>query len=296
MKSIFGVGLAVFSMVVASAAPKIDLTAGNEPRAVIIVQGGKAAKIAVDPNDYPVVGVAAGLFADDVQRVTGARPAITNDATTAEIMVGTLGHSAVIDRLAREGRLRDLDRIKGQWEATLWQVVDQPDGAQGPKRALVIVGSDRRGTAYGLMQLSEKICVSPWYWWADVPPRRSETLALSVSSPQVDAPAVKYRGIFINDEDWGLFPWAAETFDPQFGNIGPKTYEKVFELMLRLRLNYLWPAMHACSAEFASQPDNIELADRWGIVAGSSHCEPMLCNNIHWDEKAQGKWDYTLKK
>jgi hypothetical protein len=160
------------------------------------------------------------------------------------------------------------------------QIVEKP--LPGVDRALVIVGSDRRGTAYGLMQLSEKIGVSPWYWWADVPAQHHDRLAIRIAASHVSAPAVKYRGIFINDEDWGLNPWAAKTFDPDFKNIGPKTYEKVFELMLRLRLNYIWPAMHACTTEFAATPENIALADKFGIVAGSSHCEPMLCNNVHW--------------
>ena len=158
------------------------------------------------------------------------------------------------------------------------------------------MGSDRRGTAYGLLQLSEKIGVSPWYWWADVPVPHRDTVALRLAAPQVETPGVKYRGIFINDEDWGINLWAARTFDPQFKNIGPKTYEKVFELMLRLRLNYLWPAMHKCSTEFGSVPENIALADQYAIVAGSSHCEPMLCNNVHWNEKTQGPWNYSLNR
>jgi hypothetical protein len=107
---------------------------------------------------------------------------------------------------------------------------------------------------------------------------------------------VKYRGFFINDEDWGLNPWASKTYDPQFGNLGPKTYAKVFELMLRLRLNYLWPAMHPCSKEFGSVPENAALADEFGIVIGSSHCEPMLYNNVHWNERTQGKWNYALNR
>jgi hypothetical protein len=163
-------------------------------------------------------------------------------------------------------------------------------------RALVIVGSDRRGAAYGLMQLSRLIGVSPWNWWADVPVRHQEALAVKVSAPQTDAPAVKYRGIFINDEDWGLNQWASKTFDPAFGNIGPKTYERVFELLLRLRLNYIWPAMHPISKEFGSTPENYLLADKYGIVAGSSHCEPMLCNNVHWKESEQGKWNYSINR
>ncbi len=278
------------------AAPDLRVGDAVDSGGIIVTAAGKAAPIAVDAQDYPVVALAAGLFADDVQRVTGVRPEITRDGATAGIVVGTLGHSAFVDRLAAEGKLVGLDQIKGRWEATLWQIVEHPFGPQGPARTLVIAGSDRRGTAYGLMQLSERLGVSPWYWWADVPAAHHDTVVVNMTSPQVDAPAVKYRGIFINDEDWGLFPWAAQTFDPKFGNIGPKTYAKVFELMLRLRLNYLWPAMHACSAEFASQPENITLADRYGIVAGSSHCEPMLCNNVHWDEKTQGKWDYTLNR
>jgi hypothetical protein len=148
-----------------------------------------------------------------------------------------------------------------------------------------------------LFTLSEAIGVSPWYWWADVPPAKHA--ALYVSLPEAsfhDAPAVKYRGIFINDEDWGLNVWAKETFDPKFGNIGPKTYEKVFELLLRLRMNYIWPAMHKCSTEFGSVPENAALADKYAIVAGSSHCEPMLYNNVKWDEKTKGHWDYVANR
>ena len=147
------------------------------------------------------------------------------------IIAGTLSHSAIIDQLAAGGKLKNLDWLKGQWERTFSQIVNNP--LPGVGNALVIVGSDRRGTAYGFMKLSRQIGVSPWYWWADVPPQRHDTL--SVEPSVSDAPSVKYRGIFINDEDWGLNPWASKTFDPEFNNIGPKTYEKVFELMLRLR-------------------------------------------------------------
>ncbi len=127
-------------------------------------------------------------------------------------------------------------------------------------------------------------------------PGSKSALYLSLPTPYTDAPTVKYRGIFINDEDWGINPWASKTFDPTLGNIGPKTYAKVFELLLRLRLNYIWPAMHGCTTEFGSIPENFQLADDYGIVAGSSHCEPMLCNNVHWKEKTQGPWDYTKNR
>src|SRR5262249_44274040 len=145
--------------------------------------------------------------------------------------------------------------------------------------------------------LSEAIGVSPWYWWADVVPAHRDALVVPAGTTrQSTPPGVKYRGIFINDEDWGLNPWPKETFDPQFKNIAPNTYAKVFELMMRLRLNLIWPAMHACSAEFASEPENAKLADDYGIVAGASHCEPMLCNNVHWNKQAQGPWNYLTNR
>ncbi len=281
-----------------SAAPGIAvLTEPSEEVGCVTIAGGKGdARVVFDAGDYPVVQLAAGLFADDVQRVTGRRPTVTHTpaGSTQLIVVGTLGKSALIQQLAAAGKLKNVAKIQGRWEATLAEFVARP--FPGVDRALVIVGSDRRGTAYGLMQLSRAIGVSPWYWWADVPAVHHAALALKLTEPQVDAPAVPYRGFFINDEDWGLNPWAAETFDPGFKNIGPKTYEKVFELMLRLRLNYLWPAMHACSSEFGSVRENYELADKYAMVAGSSHCEPMLCNNVHWDEKVQGPWNYRLNR
>ncbi len=296
--AILMLGIALLtSWLAAAAAPwQIQFAPKSDVDWVTLVGGKSDAVIVVDVNDYPVVQLAAALFADDVQRISGRRPLVKDNSARAPqmVIVGTLGHSALVEQLAAAGKLKDLDKIKGRWETTLSQVVKQP--LPGVERALVIVGSDRRGAAYGLMQLSEKIGVSPWYWWADVPAQHHDALALKISAPQVDAPGVKYRGIFINDEDWGINPWAAKTFDPEFKNIGPKTYERVFELMLRLRLNYLWPAMHPCSTEFGSVPENIVLADKFAIVAGSSHCEPMLCNNVHWNEKAKGRWNYRLNR
>lgn len=271
---------------------KISTAADN----VDLVGGNAQATLVVDDQDFPVVHLAANLFADDVQRVTGHRLSVTNaiPKSTQLIIVGTLGKSTAIQKLIAAGKLKDADQVQGRWEGTLTEIVSNP--FPGVDRALVIVGSDRRGSAYGLMRLSEMIGVSPWYWWADVPARRQDALAIKVSAPQIDAPGVKYRGFFINDEDWGMNQWAAKTFDPEFKNIGPKTYEKVFELMLRLRLNYLWPAMHAVSTEFGSVPENYQLADKFGIVAGSSHCEPMLCNNVHWRESEKGRWNYSLNR
>ena len=254
-----------------------------------------ATDLVVDPADYPVVRLAANLLADDVARVSGQRPAVRENAaqTARAVLIGTLGHSARIDDLARAGKLARVDTLRGGWETTVLQTVDHP--WPGVDQALVIVGSDRRGAAYGAMEISERIGVSPWCWWADVPAPRQSALSVPVAAPEVRSPSVKYRGIFINDEDWGLQPWAAQTFDPQFKNIGPKTYAKVFELMLRLRLNYLWPAMHPCSAAFDSAPENAALADQYAIVMGSSHCEPMLRNNVWWPHE-NGPWRYDQNR
>ena len=274
---------------------ELQVVSAGDPQSVVLADSGGTTAIIVDSKDAPVVTLAANLFADDVARVTGKRPTVTDKLSAKQVVVaGTLGHSGLIDQLVSSGRLGNANEIRGRWETTLTQMVDRP--WPGVERALIIVGSDRRGTAYGLMQLSEKIGVSPWYWWADVPTRHRDSLAIKLPAPQSNAPGVKYRGIFINDEDWGINPWARNTFDPEFKNIGPKTYEKVFELMLRLRLNYFWPAMHGCSAEFDSVPENALLADRYAIVAGSSHCEPMLRNNIRWDQKARGPWNYGTNR
>jgi hypothetical protein len=249
--------------------------------------------IMVDKKDFPVVQLAANLLADDIKKVTGRRPYVTGATLTGAevILAGTIGKSTLIDRLIAEGKINSMDKIKGHWEATLWQLVPHP--IPGVKRALVIIGSDRRGTAYGLLQLSKLIGVSPWNWWADVPVKSQKILTLSVRQA-TDEPAIKYRGIFINDEDWGINEWARKNFEKEFGEgVGPRTYEKVFELMLRLRLNYIWPAMHEVSKEFGDTPENVELADKYGIVAGSSHCEPMLYNNVHWNENLRGTWNYS---
>lgn len=276
-------------------AQPITVSSAPSSTGITLVGTKTVAAIAIDENDYPVVKLAASLFAEDVGRVTGKTLYIGAKSAPQMILAGTLGKSQLIDRLITQGKLKDIEMIKGHWEATLWQMVDDP--APGVKKALVIVGSDRRGTAYGLICLSKLIGVSPWYWWADVPVMHKNTVTISIPKPTWDKPAVKYRGIFINDEDWGINLWARNNFEKDFAQgVGPKTYEKVFELMLRLRLNYLWPAMHAVSKEFGNTPENIALADRYAIVAGSSHCEPMLYNNVHWDEKVKGRWNYSTNR
>lgn len=254
------------------------------------------ANILFDADEELSVKRAINLFAEDIERVSAKKPALTTTASKAQhiLIAGTVGKSKVIDQLIKNRKLH-VKEIEGQWERYKIQVVDHP--VPNVKQALVIVGSDRRGTAYGLFSVSEAIGVSPWYWWADVPVKKRNNIYLDVKPYTSPAPAVKYRGIFINDEDWGLLPWAKNTFDPELKDIGPKTYAKVFELLLRLKANYLCPAMHEASGAFNKYPANKLVADSFGIVMGSVHPEPLLFNNAsEWDKKTMGEWNYMTNK
>ena len=249
---------------------------------------GVAAPIVTDPNDAPVVRIAAQDLATDVERVTGSRPSLV-DATTPTgtnvVVIGTLGRNRFIDGLVATGKI-DVEPLRGAWETFLIATVEHP--SRGIARALVVVGSDRRGTAYGAYEMSAEIGVSPWVWWADVAPLHKNELIIPDGWRKFGPPSVRYRGIFINDEDWSLIPWAARTFDPQTGNLGPKTYTEVFRLLLRLKANTLWPAMHKISTPFNRDPANARLADDFAIVMGSSHAEPMLRNNVgEWTDAAE---------
>lgn len=262
-----------------------------------IVGPKENAQLYYDAQDFEVVKKTAQLFANDVQLVTGKSINIaTSDRKPAanSIIIGTLGHNEWIDKMVAKKKL-DVQQLKNRWESYLIQVVSNP--LPGVKKALVIVGSDRRGTAYGLLSVSEAIGVSPWYWWADAPVASQKELHIKVNKCLSNEPTVKYRGIFINDEDWGLLRWAKNTFEKERGNIGPRTYAKVCELLLRLKANYLCPAMHEASTAFNKIPENKLVADSFAIVMGSVHCEPLLFNNAsEWDKKTMGEWDYINNK
>ena len=160
-----------------------------------------------------------------------------------------------------------------------------------------VTGADRRGTVYGIYAISDELGVSPFHWMDDIPVAQCEKFDLSTKTKKIDAPAVKYRGIFINDEGWCLRSWAVHNYEKDgTKSLGAKSYEKIFELMLRCRLNVIWPAMHPGGYEFVTRPENMELADRMGIVVGTSHCEPMLRNNVYWDKKTQGPWNYATNR
>ena len=242
--------------------------------------------ILVSAEDFKVVQIAAENLAADVERVTGKKPVVRNDANGLHghvVFAGTIGKSSFVDSLVSQGKL-DVSQLRGQWESFLITTVSNP--LPGVSMGLVIAGSDRRGTTYGIFELSEAIGVSPWYWWSDVTPRHRDHLFVAPGTRRAGPPSVQYRGIFINDEDLGLQPWAAKTFDPKLGDIGPKTYARVFELLLRLKANTLWPAMHSCTKAFNLYADNKQVADDYAIVMGSSHAEPMLRNNVtEWVEK-----------
>lgn len=264
-----------------------------------IVNRKENARIYIDKQDFEVVKKAAQLFAEDVRMVTGE--AILVEANedgrkkaANSIIIGTLGKSELIDQMIANKKL-DATALKDQWESYQIEVIRNP--LPGVGKALVVVGSDRRGTAYGVFTLSEAIGVSPWYWWADAPVAKQDELNLQVNRMISKEPTVKYRGIFINDEDWGLLRWAKNTFEKERGNIGPRTYAKVCELLLRLKANYLCPAMHEASTAFNKIPENKLVADSFAIVMGSVHCEPLLFNNAsEWDKKTMGEWDYTHNK
>jgi hypothetical protein len=269
-----------------------------------LVQAGRATPLAVSDDDWPGVRRAAGDLQGDIERVTGVKPALgPRQGTPAAVLIGTLGKSALIDQLVGSGKL-NVDAIRGRWEAFLVQVVDHP--LPGLDRALVIAGSDKRGTIYGIYELSQQIGVSPWHWWADVPARRSAELFVRPAGLVDTGPSVKYRGIFLNDEAPDLTNWVRAKFGnvtPQanphapanVANYGREFYTKLFEVMLRLRANYLWPAMWN-NAFNEDDPENARLADEYGIVMGTSHQEPMLRAQKEWDwryQKNLGSWNYA---
>ncbi len=253
-----------------------------------LVQAGKAATLVVDSSDYPGVHRAAHDLQADIERVSGVKPVLIEDgkALSGEIvLIGTIGKSGLIDGLIRSHKI-DVSQIQGKWESTLTQVVEDP--LPGVARALVIAGSDKRGTIFGIYDLSEQIGVSPWYWWADVPPEHHDALFVNAGRWVEGEPAVKYRGIFLNDEAPALSGWAKE----KFGGLNHQFYEHVFELLLRLRANYLWPAMWN-NAFNEDDPLNPKLADEYGIVMGTSHHEPMLRAQQEWKRHGHGPWDYS---
>lgn len=252
-----------------------------------------AAAILIDSTADQSVARAADDLRHDIQAVTDRLTDLHRDVSPSEsdaiVIIGVVGQSSVLQQLSDAGKV-DLGALKDAWESFIVAVVDHP--LPNVRKGLVIAGSDNRGAIYGCYEISEAIGVSPWHWWADVHPDKKAELFIASDARRFGPPSVKYRGIFINDEDWGLQPWAAKTFDPEAGDIGPKTYAKVFELLLRLKANTLWPAMHPSTRAFNGFPENKETARRYGIVMGSSHAEPMLRNNVGEWKEAHERYNY----
>lgn len=255
-----------------------------------LVAGGRAAPIVVDDDDHPGVVRVAGDLRSDLERATGVRPQVHGSAPRGRdpIIVGTLGRSPLVDRLARTGRI-DTRGIAGKWETSLQQVVENP--LPGVRRAFVIAGSDQRGTIYGVYDVSRRVGVSPWHFWDDVPVPHSDALYALPGRHTQGTPKVKYRGFFVNDENPATGTWAPGWFGPGKvpaypGGLNAAYYAQVFETMLRLKANYLWPAVWG-RAFAEDDPANHETAARYGVVIGTSHEAPMMRGIEEWNRHAK---------
>lgn len=265
-----------------------------QPGAFPLVAPDQTAALCYDASDYKGVIRAIGDLQTDIERVTGQKPplAASRPAAGHPVIIGTLGKSEMVDRLVASNKLDAVD-LKGKWESFVIVTVDAP--MPGIDQALVIAGSDKRGTIYGIYELSEQLGVSPWYWWADVPAQKRDNAYVLAGRYAGGEPAVKYRGIFINDEEPCFGPWARE----KFGGVNSKMYVHMFELILRLRGNYLWPAMWGKSM-YEDDPESARLANEYGIVIGTSHHEPMTRAHVDWtrhkNDHGNGEWNYATNE
>ncbi len=261
-----------------------------------IAKNGLVSPVVRGVREDEGVLLAISNLTTDIQSVTSKLPVSYTDNQDIDkekeiILIGTLGKNSLIDRLIAERKI-DVSEIKGRWEASITTVVEKP--FDGVDKALVIVGSDRRGTIFGIYDLSEQVGVSPWNWWADVPVKIQKEIYIKTGNYKRE-PAVKYRGIFINDEWPALGGWANATF----GGFNSKFYEKVFELILRLKGNYIWPAMWS-GAFYYDDEKNGPLANMMGVVVGTSHHEPMGKPHQEWRKTksnyGNAEWNYNTNK
>ena len=250
--------------------------------AVVWYDGSSPVCYYVNGKSSPVVGIALDMFSSDMEQVTGHRAVSGKNGV---VQVYQLDKNANLSgRLTGMGcPVSDVrEKMDGFWIGV-------------HKGNIVVAGNNGRGCAYGLLELSRMAGVSPWVWWGDVVPERKSTLTLNDSFTTFQSPSVAYRGIFINDEDWSLREWSSKTFEPTGvkGSIGPRTYKEIFKLLLRLRANMIWPAMHEGTTGFFTVKGNHAVADSCGILIGTSHCEPLLRNNVaEWDVKQRGAYNY----
>ena len=241
----------------------------------------KTFSIALSQKEHSCVQLAANNLMADIYKVTESKAVLSD--TDAELLIGTVGVNKQIDQWVKQGELREL---KGKTEKYIIKTIENK---------LVIAGSDKRGTVYGIYELSRQLGVSPWYYWADVPVEKHFAIYIKRGEYTDGEPAVRYRGLFLNDEAPCLTTWVKNTFGTDYG--GHKFYEKVFELILRLKGNYLWPAMWGW-AFYADDPENLKTADKMGIMMGTSHHEPMARNHQEYarHRKDWGAWNYSTNK
>ncbi|MBN2820381.1 MAG: glycosyl hydrolase 115 family protein [Bacteroidales bacterium] len=268
-----------------------SITTSKNEAVFTIFETQKLAPVVIDQEDYSGVALVADWFVNDLKMVSEKSVSVFRNVLPESdelILIGTLGKNRWIDQLVQEGKI-DVDDLQGEWERSLTQVVENP--FPGVEKALVLAGSDKRGTIYAMLNLSRDMGVSPWYWWADVPIEKKDALYVKAGRFITESPKVKYRGIFLNDEEPALGNWARE----KFGGINHKFYAHVFELVLRLRGNFMWPAMWG-KAFYDDDPENGVLADKLGIVMGTSHHEPLGRAQAEWHRYGSGEWDYTKNK
>lgn len=252
-----------------------------------IASKGKVAPIYVSDTDFKGVLRVVSQLQNDIFSVTSIQPNIIKNNFNNEdfvIIIGTLGKSSLINQLVKEGKM-DPTLLQAKWEKFTTQIVDNPTA--GIKKALVIAGSDKRGTIYGIYDLSKQIGISPWHFWSDVPIKKQTELHVIPGVHTLGEPKVKYRGIFINDEAPALTGWVRENY----GKFNAEFYDKVFQLILRLKGNYMWPAMWA-ERFYVDDPQNAILADEYGIVMGTSHHEPLTRAHGEWNKSVNGHWDF----
>lgn len=256
-----------------------------EPHHFPLVTKGTPCSIVMDATEDEGIKMAITSLQHDIRQVCNNQPALLNNIPAKRCVIIGSYHSAIIQKLITAGKI-DKEQLINKNEKFLLQVIAKP--ADGVDEALVIAGSDKRGTIYGIYELSKQMGVSPWYWWADVPVIQQENVYIKSGVYTDGEPKVEYRGIFINDE-WPSFGNWAKT---KFGGINSKVYKHVFELVLRLKGNFVWPAMWG-SAFYDDDPQNGQLANTMGIVMGTSHHEPMALAQQDWKRRGKGEWDYN---
>ena len=280
IKKVFLASAALLSAMSMSAAERfVSFKQGD-----LLINANDKVEIYMDANDCRGVSYAANALVRDISKVSGSQATITSNRK-ATILVGTIGHSAAIDQLIKQKRING-NLLKGKREKFIITLVDQQ---------LVIAGSDRRGTIYGIYELSQQMGVSPWYDWADVPVEHHDSIFVNKGIYTDGEPAVRYRGIFLNDEAPCLTSWVKNTYGTEYGD--HRFYQRVFELVLRLRGNMMWPAMWGW-AFYADDAENEKTADEMGVVMSTSHHEPMARNHQEYarNRKGWGPWNYQKNK